>query len=1346
MTARYTEVNTHIIDPDVSLGHSFEFLETKGVDLIAKIPFEDQVSIFYKDESQNILHGKFSVGDNDAYDGSAKVITYNHLKDATNIQVVSSFYRTNEYFYFFYERNNNVYIRSYKERQGSLGEEILLQENASFESLERVKDNFMLILTVFEDQTLFNSINLSLNGEKKMCFVYEKHITDYENDVHEEIVKQIFDLPFNDIPENLYSVNNLVEDHKKPLYISGSVFLDKREDSINGICCVDFNKIATEMNHKKEFAIIMRYISFMDINYVEILKTDNITVSVNVLNVKVDFSDGWSHTFSLGAVTDGQDADVFKTLVLSFYNHGDNFSIGLGFANDSYDKDDYKFSTVTRKSKTFRFDEKKLEISNCTTIDYLAIKNNHLSQRNIKELIYCFQGDIYDIVETERYSFNANDIEKSVSAKLKIVQDKSFFPIPNNAVTLVDGDAADTENATYVVNAFTRYSVSDYLRSATFFLYENATFENVALDSFTIYAKAGSVIDANNEYGDIYFEQGASLVNVDNANLIKVDNLFFEELEDLEVPRTDTYVKELTGPRTVGTRFIDFVNDSIALTPVNEQILNEATEEVFYNSNSKVIGDVSLAVDLENFNSSLVSLSGSCTHDLIPLNRFIKNPDGSLLDAEQNVIWALEPIYMNQLETYTSNLGATQQKYVNRFNLVEYQVANTYLHDSNKWRLPTYNEMLSIREFIGSALSEYVTVAGMTQIDDITPPQGAFSDCVDDSIPEATNVTLANYDITSTVFSVDRYNNLDVTKKGKVKNDYVWLNDGRRFKVSDGSVVSDNQVTGCPATLMFLVKNEDAEYGLRMKFDDGTSFILPKVSGETFIVNKQVKMTLEKTHADLEFQKYGIEYVKTNDITSKLDVNYANHFEANSYQKYDYSMDIYLNRETKRKETSGIVFPLKINDEYGLTRFLGLDPENNIRLSEHSSQLTGQVPFIMDYDNRVNNVVMWASLDRFKDKITFQFSRKDKSFFTNPADQYEVFSKSVYAEDQYFSAFHFDRLINQNQKLIKEVKMVNNGEIMLIGKTNRTSYVREIKSINFLGIPKRYKTNSIQLEIDVASKENVQSYINNYEDITNFVRNLVSYWKPANIILEDIVEKETLVMAKLLQDEYVQVLVGLTPLGNFNAYYNRSFDTREVSISTSSDSPEDQINWIGVPQLNATFLKSGITKVNNTKKNIKVNFETPYDNANYRAFVFAPYNAKFYLVKKDREGFIVESSSMVEQEVSWITMNTSEVINGTIRWRKGLGNGELVSENLDRITEIAINSSIYQVDFTTLGYPELEDNNYSVILSTNKNVNVWVESKTSKSFVVRRSYSGDDLNLDFMVIKGNTKWWEGLTS
>jgi hypothetical protein len=278
------------------------------------------------------------------------------------------------------------------------------------------------------------------------------------------------------------------------------------------------------------------------------------------------------------------------------------------------------------------------------------------------------------------------------------------------------------------------------------------------------------------------------------------------------------------------------------------------------------------------------------------------------------------------------------------------------------------------------------------------------------------------------------------------------------------------------------------------------------------------------------------------------------------------------------------------------------------------------------------------------------------------------------------------------------------------------------------------------------SNSDRESYINNVKDIKLFISEIIDLWKPATSTVREIIEKNTLIMAQLLKDEFTQVLVGLTPRSNTNAYYIRSVETGQISAVTSSNSFSDEIDWIGVGSLDTPYVKSGVTRIKSPRQQTKIFFETRFSNTDYRVFVFSPNNTNYFVPVRDRDGFIVESSSFVEDEVAWIVLSTNQMVNGTLAWNKGIPSNDVMSNHLDRRQEININSSRYRVDLQLLGFNPFEDTNYSVILTSNTNVNLWVENKTTNTFDIRRSYAGEDTEIHFMAIKGNTKWWEEINA
>jgi len=144
--------------------------------------------------------------------------------------------------------------------------------------------------------------------------------------------------------------------------------------------------------------------------------------------------------------------------------------------------------------------------------------------------------------------------------------------------------------------------------------------------------------------------------------------------------------------------------------------------------------------------------------------------------------------------------------------------------------------------------------------------------------------------------------------------------------------------------------------------------------------------------------------------------------------------------------------------------------------------------------------------------------------------------------------------------------------------------------------------------------------------------------------------------------------------------------------------------------------------------------------------VFSPNNSKYYVTQKDRDGFIVESSALVEKEVSWIALNTTQVVNGTLNWKKGIPENETISQNLESYNDINKHTTRYELDFGSIGYPDFDSNDYVVILSSDQNQNLWIENKQSGSVVLRRGYAGVDTKIDYFAVKANTKWWSNITS
>jgi len=1672
MAARYLNHNTHIIDPDVNSQRSIEFLDLKNINVIAKIPYKDKVDIFYKDIDENVLFGTFTLGKNEFYEGSAKVITYQIFQGIQNIYVQSSFYKPTDYFYFFYEKNSNIYLRTFKKRQGTLGEEILFFQNGTVKSITTSKEAFIVVVNDLTNKVLLQKVKSTIEGELKLVFLMENSISQFENDLHSNLETQVFDIPFGDIPENFFSVPNEVENDRK-LFLSNSnqkQVLEQDPMSLNGF--VVRSGAVTEMDHRDSFTIILRYKPF-SIEGNTIYETDNFKFLFYPDKLRLILSNGFQHDFLKVTPTTSIFNNGFHAFIFSANTLGDKYLFSVAEANDLViDSSGYTLDNFVYGDSSFKINETFLKVGSNDGLDYLAIKNNFMTKNVMEDMLTAMSSNLYKLFRTETKTIDYTEIEEDRARRILDFENKFTHPLPDDIIVATNDLVIEEDGNSYLINANIIVTVDPSVVEADIYVNAEGVFRNSNIDTGTIYAKNDADVDANNKSVTIYHEKRATLKNIENCLLILVEELNFEEIELL--PITVDVVPGITVANH--------------MHPYNHYV----EPNIF----------------LEGYDTVVEQISGFFSYT--PAKRFIHMSDGTLLDTISKVSFAKSPVYVNQLNIkdtnypaayymgspffyslYNNNTGVKKINYLfDRYASAGFEVSNLTIGNYTDWRLPTLSEIQGIRPYIHARIagthevhndakyndqwttafvgcerpfdrgffssmavgtgrivaigagssgvgspdrtfraayttdgitwtivdpdlasdnqlypgrnyafsiqrpvvrSKYTDVnnnvvekyasyadlvnfrifsvdGGVTWSEESMPEnvhtstrlsgviavsdthlmaygiysftESFFCESLDGGqtfsvpisidrpnqmsissgivlgynwtgqdnthpdkslfiyrnsswskvagpsvwfmigggsnpmfnqpgeaasdgskivmmsygghissyvgivysndwgltwqaagftglptmrttfggiqyvngvwliygvygntstyisqnglnwIPTAvgqqqtytvffnnTTITVGNdgfmhsiidaltggeptimpadgphdsfmanldyYELSSEFFDAEYYNNLPIEEK-LVKSDLIWISGGKVFSVTTGEVFEMNSISGCPATLCFPVRETVPDVGVYIKYDDGSKFLLP--TDENFYISKRGKFAFEKTQKELDFASGSLQYGKKVFYERDEGIRYIEHEAHTSSNAYYYGLNVFLNRKSSTKEAGGTVFPLKLLDRFGIHKHLFTSPQDNLRICEHFRQRSDLIPFKIDADTTAENILVWTTLNRLQNKIGFQYGLVRDNIFNNVYDDYEVFNRKVYSQTEYFSAFHFNKVEKENEKLIDSVSVDDNGELMLIGKTENGTYAREIKKIRFFQRPKRYKSSSIILEVDVADKNDTQSYINNYKSIRDFLFKIINQWKPANIILEDIVEKETLVMAKLLQDEYTQVLVGVTPLGNFNAYYNRTVDSREVAIRASSDIPYDQINWVGIPQLNTPFLKSGVTKVINEKKNIKVTFDSRFSNANYRVFVFCPYDAKFYVPSRDRDGFIVESSSTVREEISWIALATNEISNGRINWVSGVPNGELIVNNLDRVTEIAKHSNTYTYDFTSFGYPEMESNDYTVILSTDKNVNVWVENKTSKSFTIRRSYVGDDLNIDWFVVKGNSRWWQGLTS
>lgn len=486
----------------------------------------------------------------------------------------------------------------------------------------------------------------------------------------------------------------------------------------------------------------------------------------------------------------------------------------------------------------------------------------------------------------------------------------------------------------------------------------------------------------------------------------------------------------------------------------------------------------------------------------------------------------------------------------------------------------------------------------------------------------------------------------------------------------------------------------------------------------------------------------------TYEVTTKThQIQYTSNQKLNTTYQYKFGQYLPIRKDIDIELLRGAIVPYKIESKTGIPRVIFSDPEKEIRVGNSTSQVYDRVPFLIEDKYESGDYIIWVSLDNFNDNgIPVQYGLTNLDVMdTHTYSNYETLSTKTYSETDYYFSYHFNELINNNKILIKNLFIEDSGELFLVGNTYKNDYIREIKEIRFLDIPKKYRTSFFKVSIDTEDK-NKTSFINNNTTIKTLTKDIIDEWKPSYTTLFGIEESNAVVMSNLLSDEYAQVLVGFTPNSNVNSYYVRSIESGELDIFTSSGRFDESIDWLAIGRMDSPYVKTGVTKVNSSSKQFKIFFESKMPTSEYRIMVFSPNNSKYYVPSKNEDGFIVESSHLVEDEVSWIAINSNQIMNGTLVWKEGIPEDQRRLSNLDRITEIGINSHKYTLNFTDLGFENFDSTDYSVILSCNSNINVWYDNKTLNSVDIRRGYTGSEIKIDYLIVKGDSRWFDGIVS
>lgn len=249
----------------------------------------------------------------------------------------------------------------------------------------------------------------------------------------------------------------------------------------------------------------------------------------------------------------------------------------------------------------------------------------------------------------------------------------------------------------------------------------------------------------------------------------------------------------------------------------------------------------------------------------------------------------------------------------------------------------------------------------------------------------------------------------------------------------------------------------------------------------------------------------------------------------------------------------------------------------------------------------------------------------------------------------------------------------------------------------------------------------------------------------------------------LIDNRKIKGGVVSTPGVNTNVYYRRGDD--QFNLMGSYNNLETLHDWALINNKESRLLKTGVINMRSEKKSTNVIFRSSFPSSDYFVFFTSSGNVNLYTVSKKSTGFTINSSFSLPEEVSWLAIHRSltsktgvkfaTTIFGGTRTVASNFSGQLFQTpgvlyeelNMKDDTHVNLdgwynNQLIIKPNFELDGInEEMNMSDYSVLISSNVNINTYWEDKSSDRVKISTSFPRNCI-IDYLFIKDGTNWWK----
>lgn len=243
---------------------------------------------------------------------------------------------------------------------------------------------------------------------------------------------------------------------------------------------------------------------------------------------------------------------------------------------------------------------------------------------------------------------------------------------------------------------------------------------------------------------------------------------------------------------------------------------------------------------------------------------------------------------------------------------------------------------------------------------------------------------------------------------------------------------------------------------------------------------------------------------------------------------------------------------------------------------------------------------------------------------------------------------------------------------------------------------------------------------------------------------------------KLIDNRKVIDGVVATPGTNTNLWYARE-PNGSFTINGAFSGSEDVFDWVLNKTSNSRLIKAGVVKIASPKKSLQIKFDSSFPSTNYYVFFLQNSDVNGYTLEKKTNQFVIQGSWELGQEVSWLAIhrdfaittgptNPGTIFSGTRRLDGAVPSLSVDGLDIENDTHSNLTNwygreYIIQPTIDLDGIimtPDLSE--YSIILSTNININTfWVEKSVDR-FKIATSFASSCI-IDYLMIKKGIDWW-----